>query len=59
MRCFLTCDTRLARAELLGEVDIEAHAHTKRQRGCCSGRQYSHRGCVTVDPWERHRPRHS
>ena len=66
VRCVLTGDTRLARAELRGEADIvecfrsgrlvmrvetrSTCAHTKRQRGCCSGRQYSYSGCVAVDP---------
>ena len=71
MRCVLTDDTRLARAELLGRVDIvegtrrrrlvtkieTRSTHTKRQCGCCTGRQYSQSGCVTVDSWESHRPR--
>ena len=72
VRCVLTDDTRDARAELLGEVDIvegtrlgglvmmvetrSTHTHTKRQRGCYTGRQYSNSGCAAIDPWERHRP---
>ena len=63
-RCVLTSDTRLARSELLGEVDIVESARRgrlvmrlRREAHSCSGRQYSRNGWVAIDPLERHRPR--
>ena len=54
--CFPPRAAPAADGLVMGDGAKEAQTHTRRQRGCCSGCQYSRSGCTTVGPWDRHRP---